>query len=105
MQAFGRTIVYQKHASTHQSVNRGRVPSGGLLRGPKQEKFIDEQLMMSLRNVRQGRLYTLLTPSFTHFDLAHLAANMGILWSFGPRVIQHYGLAHFVIIWIGSSVC
>ena len=37
--------------------------------------------------------------------MAHLAANMGTLWSFGPRVIQHHGLGRFAIIWIGSSVC
>ena len=52
-----RTTVYQNYASTHQFVNSGRVLGGGHLRGPKREIFIDEQLMMSLRNFRQGRLY------------------------------------------------
>jgi membrane associated rhomboid family serine protease len=60
---------------------------------------MDAHYVLSLKNLRQGRYYTLLTSSLTHFDLRHLAMNMMALISVGPPIISLYGAPQFIILW------
>ncbi|KAH8595297.1 hypothetical protein B0O99DRAFT_512532 [Bisporella sp. PMI_857] len=59
---------------------------------------------MSTRNIREGRYYTYLTSTFTHFNTAHLLFNMMALWSFGRPIIAIWGGSQFAILWAGSGL-
>ena len=66
--------------------------------------FVRDNLVLSQRNIDQGRPWTLLTHTFTHISGTHLLLNMFGLWSFGPGFIMTNGLRHFAAIWVGSGV-
>ena len=38
-------------------------------------KFLQDHFVLSLRNVREGRIYTMVTSGFMHFGLGHIAFN------------------------------
>ncbi|KAF8863056.1 hypothetical protein BDZ45DRAFT_147574 [Acephala macrosclerotiorum] len=65
---------------------------------------INDHFVLSLANLRAKRYYTLLTYSFTHFDIFHLIAGLVGILAVAPRIITLYGLPAFVITWMGSSV-
>lgn len=69
-----------------------------------EQRWFGQYMVLSLDNLRQGRYYTLVTYSFTHFAVGHLAANMFGLWRFGPKIVDTYGITHFFVIWVGSSI-
>lgn len=54
----------------------------------------------SSQNYREGRWWTLLISSLMHESLTHLLVNMYALNSFGPLVLQIYGLSGFAGLWI-----
>lgn len=45
--------------------------------------FMQRHFTSSLSNLREGRVWTLITPAFSHQTLGHLASNMFALWLFG----------------------
>jgi len=45
--------------------------------------FVERNLVFSLKNVLEGRLWTLVTAVFVHANLAHLVGNMIFLYVFG----------------------
>ena len=65
---------------------------------------INKHAVCSLQNVREGRYYTLLTSSFTHFNPIHLLMNMAGLQSFGPSVVSIFGPGAFLVLWVGGSL-
>ena len=67
-------------------------------------QFVLRNLVGSVQNLQQGRYWTLLTYTFTHFGVGHLALNMVGLWSFGRLIVRLYGVPSFVALWIGSGV-
>jgi membrane associated rhomboid family serine protease len=67
------------------------------------EEF-NKNMVMSLRNIQEGRSYTILTSTFTHFNTLHLAFNMMTLWSFGRPLVAFYGVPTFIILWVGSGI-
>jgi len=64
---------------------------------------INNHFTLSIRNVREGRYYVLLTSTLAHTNLTHLAFNMIALWGFGRTIVSWYGLPTFAIIWVGSA--
>jgi membrane associated rhomboid family serine protease len=60
--------------------------------------------VLSLQNLRDGRLYTILTHTFVHYQPMHLLANMVTLWSFGPPIVMAFGVPTFVVLWVGAGV-
>ena len=66
--------------------------------------FFINNLVLSVRNIDQGRYWTLLTHTFTHFGIVHLFFNMYGLWGFGPATVAWYGLGNFAGLWITSGV-
>lgn len=63
-------------------------------------------LSCSLQNWREGRWWTIVTNSFTHFNLWYLSASMSSLSSVGPSTIAIFGAPAFGCIWIvGAAVC
>ena len=63
-----------------------------------------KNMVLSLRNVREGRYYTVVTSAFTHLGLAHLAFNMITLYSFAPLVITTWGVPIFASLYFGAAV-
>ncbi|KAL3422589.1 DnaJ domain-containing protein [Phlyctema vagabunda] len=63
-----------------------------------------DHLTCSLRNVREGRYYVLLTSSFMHHELWHLAGNMLGLWSIGKNVAFIGGIPNFLILYTGGAI-
>jgi membrane associated rhomboid family serine protease len=61
-------------------------------------------MVLSLKNIQEGRYYTLLTSTFTHYHSLHLALNMMTLWSFGRTIVGVYGVPTFAILWVGSGL-
>lgn len=67
-------------------------------------RFVTENLILNLSNVRAGRWWTLITHSFMHFSPLHLSFNaLGIL-SFGPTIVTFFGPSGFVVGWVGSAL-
>lgn len=67
-------------------------------------KLMRQNFTSSLTNFREGRWWTLLTPTFMHGSLLHLMANMAGLLSFGPEVVKMFGPGAFVITWVGAGI-
>lgn len=67
-------------------------------------RTVRDQFTLSIRNVREGRYYVLLTHTLAHTDLTHLGFNMLALWGFGRMIVAWYGLPTFATIWVGSAV-
>lgn len=51
-----------------------------------------------------GRSYTLLLSAFSHRGIAHLAANMVVLWSFGTSVFEELGREQFLAVYTSAAV-
>lgn len=66
--------------------------------------FMRKNWMLSLRNWRQGRYWTLLTGAFSHISIIHLLANMSFLTSFGPSLVYQLGEKGFCSFVIMSAV-
>ena len=58
-------------------------------------EWYDQNLVLSLRNLREGRYHTLLTSTLTHYNLMHLSFNMFALWGFGQTIVMIYGVPTF----------
>ncbi|VAH64229.1 unnamed protein product [Triticum turgidum subsp. durum] len=48
--------------------------------------FMRDHFSISLDNLKSGRLHTLLTNAFSHYDSGHLFGNMMGLYFFGSNV-------------------
>ena len=66
--------------------------------------FIDKHLIFTRDNYNAGRWWTLVTYSFMHPSLFHLAVNMFAFTSFGPMAIGIFGVRSVAAIWLGGSV-
>jgi membrane associated rhomboid family serine protease len=67
-------------------------------------EFLEQNFVSSRRNVDEGRWWTLITSTFTHFSLPHLGVNMYTLWSFGRPIVLFYGVPTYVLLWLGAGV-
>ncbi|KAJ2158164.1 hypothetical protein GGF46_003971 [Coemansia sp. RSA 552] len=56
-------------------------------------------------NLREGRLWTLVTPAFSHVSTMHLAVNMFILYSFGADLVRVVGKKRFLGFYLLAGVC
>ena len=68
------------------------------------QRWIQENLVLNSRNVREGRYWTLLTHTFMHSGLYHLGANMLGLWCFGRPIAMLYGAPAFMTMWVGAGI-
>jgi len=58
----------------------------------------------SVWNLWSGRLWTLLTPAFSHERPWHFALNMIAFASFASPVLQVLGVARFWMLYLGAGV-
>ncbi|CAO1619101.1 unnamed protein product [Jaminaea pallidilutea] len=65
---------------------------------------MDENFVMAKINLEEGRWWTLLTSSFSHSDLSHIALNsVGLLFIGGPAA-RLIGTARTASLWVVSAV-
>ncbi|KAJ2812378.1 hypothetical protein H4S07_001446 [Coemansia furcata] len=55
-------------------------------------------------NLTEGRIWTLVTPAFSHVDPMHLFVNMFVLHSFGTDVARMLGTKRFLGFYLGAAV-
>ncbi|KAJ2742325.1 hypothetical protein GGI20_004568 [Coemansia sp. BCRC 34301] len=55
-------------------------------------------------NLVEGRIWTLVTPAFSHVDPMHLFVNMFVLHSFGSDVARLLGPRRFLGFYLGAAV-
>ncbi|KAJ1888313.1 hypothetical protein LPJ66_008642 [Kickxella alabastrina] len=56
-------------------------------------------------NLREGRIWTLITPAFSHVDTMHLLVNMFVLHSFGTDIAKTLGPKRFIAFYLGAAFC
>ena len=66
--------------------------------------WLNENTVCSLENMRAGRWWVLLTSTFQHSGIVHLALNMVCFWSIGSSIVLMLGVPAFVSVWISSGV-
>jgi membrane associated rhomboid family serine protease len=67
-------------------------------------KWLQDHFIHSLKNVEEGRYYTIVTSAFMHQNPAHLAMNMLGLWGFGRPIVSVCGTPSFLVLYFGSIV-
>ncbi|KAK3808570.1 MAG: hypothetical protein J3Q66DRAFT_374109 [Benniella sp.] len=66
--------------------------------------FMFKNFANSLTNLREGRLWTLLTSAFSHKDWYHILLNTVVFLSFGPPVWEMLGTRRFLAVYLGSAI-
>lgn len=66
--------------------------------------FMRENFMTSLQNMREGRIYTLLTSSVSHESMPHFLLNMIVLQSIAAPLIATLSPSRFLLFYMGSAV-
>ncbi|KAG0539515.1 hypothetical protein BDA96_03G329300 [Sorghum bicolor] len=66
--------------------------------------FMRRHFMISLDNLKSGRLHTLLTNAFSHAESNHLFANMIGLYFFGNNIANVFGPAFLLKLYIGGAL-
>ncbi|KAJ2802859.1 hypothetical protein H4R20_003117 [Coemansia guatemalensis] len=56
-------------------------------------------------NLQEGRLWTLITPAFSHSEPMHFMTNMFVLYMFGADVAKVVGKRRFFIFYLGAAAC
>lgn len=59
---------------------------------------------VSIQNVKEGRIWTLLTATFSHQETAHLAFNMILLYTLGPQLASVLGIGPFLALYLGAGI-
>ena len=65
--------------------------------------WISDNMVLSSKNVREGRYWTLLSHTFMHANPGHLVFNMLGVWSFGQPMAMLWGVPAFITLWIGAG--
>lgn len=58
-------------------------PEDGVEAFDKHQDFMQKHFIGNLTNLKEGRIWTLITPSFSHQEIGHLGSNMFAMWLFG----------------------
>jgi len=70
----------------------------------KVERWLLENAICSPRHLDQGSYHTLLTHSFSHFDVGHFLQNMVSWLSSAPRLEREVGPVVFAVHCVGAAV-
>jgi len=72
---------------------------------PGGRKLMVENFMISLNNLKSGRIWTILTATFSHYELLHLLFNMFTLYFIGRQILQVIGPARFLNLYVVGGLC
>ena len=67
-------------------------------------QFMDQNFLVSGDRLQDGRIWTVLTPVFSHKLLFHLMINMIVLGSFGPPMEHLMGHFSFFIFYVMAGI-
>ena len=68
-------------------------------------RFMGKNFAISAAGVvKEGRVHTIVTSIFSHYDPVHLGANMGYLLFFGKELLPVLGRARFLGLFLGAGV-
>jgi len=68
-------------------------------------RFMGQNFAISAAGVvKEGRVHTIVTSIFSHYDPVHLGANMGYLLFFGKELLPVLGRARFLGLFLGAGV-
>lgn len=73
-------------------------------RSPYGQRFMRTKFTTSPQHLETGRYYTLLTSTFSHADVGHLATNMIGLYFFGHQICEVLGTKRFLGLYLASGV-
>lgn len=90
----GGVFIYQQYAREQATKYKNMKPL----------RFLAENFVLNLSNLRAGRWWTLITYSFMHFAPLHLSFNVFGIMAFGPTVVTYFGTSAFVVGWLGSAL-
>lgn len=66
--------------------------------------FMRENFLVSWYALESGRVWTVLTSAFSHYDMWHILINMLIFISFGPVLEARWGKRRFLAFYLLSAV-
>lgn len=72
-------------------------------RSPYGQRFMLARFTTSPQHLAAGRYYTLLTSTFSHAEVGHLAANMLGLYFFGHQICDVLGARRFLALYLASG--
>lgn len=67
-------------------------------------RFMRKHFMISLDNVKSGRLHTMLTSAFSHAELEHLVSNMIGLYFFGTSIGRLFGPEYLLKLYFAGAL-
>ncbi|KAF8984564.1 hypothetical protein BGZ46_007677 [Entomortierella lignicola] len=73
-------------------------------RDPKLLYFMFRNFTGSAQNLKEGRIWTLVTSAFSHKDWYHILLNTMVLLSFGDPVLLMLGTTRFLTVYFGSAI-
>lgn len=65
--------------------------------------LVRRNFISSAENIREGRWWVLITSSFAHVNLTHLAFNGLALWGFAGGCVQLIGVPYFLLLWVCTA--
>ncbi|XP_020583827.1 RHOMBOID-like protein 12, mitochondrial isoform X1 [Phalaenopsis equestris] len=66
--------------------------------------FMKKHFVISLENLRNGNLHTMLTSAFSHAELGHLVTNMVGLFFFGTNISRLFGPAFLLKLYVAGAL-
>ncbi|KAL9243312.1 hypothetical protein vseg_017214 [Gypsophila vaccaria] len=66
--------------------------------------FMIKNFMISVDNLKSGRIHTLITSAFSHIDLGHVASNMIGLYFFGNNIGRYLGPDYLLKLYFAGAV-
>ncbi|KZT26933.1 rhomboid-domain-containing protein [Neolentinus lepideus HHB14362 ss-1] len=67
-------------------------------------KWMHDNFLVSMRNVQEGRLWTVLTCCFSHQEIVHFAVNAMTYYFMAPAVIAMLGNTSFLALYLGGGI-
>ncbi|KII95773.1 hypothetical protein PLICRDRAFT_34716 [Plicaturopsis crispa FD-325 SS-3] len=67
-------------------------------------RFLRNNFMCSMRNLKEGRIWTLLTSAFSHYKFDHILFNGFTFWFMALPVLEMLGNKQFLILYLGGSI-
>ncbi|KAJ1945369.1 hypothetical protein FBU59_002327 [Linderina macrospora] len=66
-------------------------------------RWMVENFSATYINLTSGRVWTLLTPAFSHMEPMHLMINMFMLYTFGTDMARLLGPKRFLLFYLGAA--
>ncbi|KAJ2540033.1 hypothetical protein EV175_006278, partial [Coemansia sp. RSA 1933] len=67
-------------------------------------QWMTSNFTVSYAGLTSGRVWTLLTPAFSHVDTMHMMINMFILHQFGGDIVRILGPRRFLGFYLGAAI-